>query len=456
MMSADQMRELSLGIRARQQDGGPPPGSPEVDERLVGEIEGDVARYREEFWTETAGAVPPEPLRELLPLMGWLIYEASLDRTWDVKAQYETLAGEPGEVSRSNVALIRRLANTARALVWPHFGPRALGSIRCEALIESKRDTEAGYNAAYILHQEARERHASYRGQLVALPDTATLVLALDELLVQLALAETGTACRTAERVIGRWDQEFRQGDPELDALAGARWVQRMFRQLVDGVAIGERALTDGRRIKDDPTLGLVDNVDEDRLTIKTGLRNPSIMTCRAILLAYSLCPRMAAGGRMPPTGGSWDEYRRDLLKQFDDAFRTLRMEISRPDGTPWQFNDEHGRAQVQICLHLGLVTPSHPLVEPVALDAEYTLRVLDDSAVERMSGWLADRGWDANVIGSASMPDFIASVEACREDDGATADYCAWRARWPMLDRYANEKGRRERIAEICFDRGR
>jgi hypothetical protein len=101
------------------------------------------------------------------------------------------------------------------------------------------------------------------------------LVLALDELLVQLALAETGTACRTAERVIGRWDQEFRRGNPELDALAGARWVQRMFRQLVDGIAIGERALTDGRRIKDDPTLGLVDNVDENRLTIKTALRKP-------------------------------------------------------------------------------------------------------------------------------------------------------------------------------------
>jgi hypothetical protein len=68
-------------------------------------------------WTETAPAVPPEPLRELLPLMGWLIYEASLDRTWDVKGQYETLAGEPGAVSRANVALIRRLANTARTLV---------------------------------------------------------------------------------------------------------------------------------------------------------------------------------------------------------------------------------------------------------------------------------------------------------------------------------------------------
>src|SRR6185503_19510538 len=186
MMSVDQVRELSIGIRRRQQAGGPPPGSPEVDVPLVEKIERDVARYREDFWTENAGAIPPEPLRELLPLMGWLIYEASLDRTWDVMAQYETLAGEPGTLSRTNVILVRRLANAARQLVWPHFAPRALGSIRCEALIESKRDTEAGYDAAYIVHQEARDRHASYRGQLVALPDTAMLVLALDELLVQL------------------------------------------------------------------------------------------------------------------------------------------------------------------------------------------------------------------------------------------------------------------------------
>jgi hypothetical protein len=179
-------------------------------------------------------------------------------------------------------------------------------------------------------------------------------------------------------------------------------------------------------------------------------------MTCRAILLAYSLCPRMAAEGRVPPSGGSWEGYRQELLKQFDNAFRTLRLAISRPDRKPWEFNDEHRRAQVQICLHLGLVTPSHPLVEPVVLDAEHTLRRLDDAAVERMSGWLADQGWDANVIGTASMPDFIASVEACRKDDGAAADYCAWRARWPMLDRYVSEQGRRERIAEICSDHGR
>lgn len=381
--------------------------------------------------------------------MGWLIFEASLDRLWEVKAQFERLEGPDGETSREAAALIRRLANAGRALVWPEFASRLLGAIRAEALVESKRDTEAGYDAAYILHQEARERHSSYEGTL-----GGRLTLELDEVLMTLALAETGTACRTAERVIGRWDQDFRQEDPGLDEDQSQRWTQRLFKQLVDGIEIGAHAIADGTRIRD--TLGLVDEVTETRLTLVTGLRNPTIMTCRAILLAYSMCPEMERLGRVPPAPAeTWPDYQRQLLERFDKAFPTLLLPVLKPNGDVWPLNAEHSRALVQLCLHLGLVTPRHPLREPVRVDDELTLTVLDDDAVERMSAWLAtevdgrQRG-DGNTIGTASKPDFIRSVEACRQDSGAAARYREWRIRWFELDRYAKDPGRRDRIDEI------
>ncbi|WP_326557483.1 hypothetical protein [Micromonospora sp. NBC_01796] len=454
MMTADELRTLCTGIRARSAEGGPPPDSPEVDAGLVGLIEADVEEYRARFLVDPVPEEPPEPLRKLLPLMGWLIFEVSLDRLWEVKTRFETLRGAEGEASRVAASLIRRLSDAGRALVWPQFAPRLLGAIRAQALVESKRDTEAGYDAAYILHQEARERHRSYDGSLRDGPLRDRLALDLDEVLLTLALAETGTACRTAERVIGRWDQDFRAEDPDQDRDESERWTQRMFAQLVEGIEIGTRALADGRRIK--ATLGLVDGVTETRLTLVTGLRNPAIMTCRAILLAYSMCPQMELLGRIPPAPAeTWPEYQRHLLDRFDATFPTLLLPVSKPNGEPWPLSADHSRSLVQLCLHLGLVTPRHPLHDPVRVDDELTLTVLDDDAVERMCAWLAtevdgkQRG-DANTIGTASKPDFISSVEACRRDTGAASDYRRWRSRWFELDRYAGEDGRRTRIDEI------
>jgi hypothetical protein len=71
------------------------------------------------------------------------------------------------------------------------------------------------------------------------------------------------------------------------------------------------------------------------------------------------------------------------------------------------------------------------------------------------MSDWLAgsvdgkQRG-DANVIGSATKPGFIRSVETCRAAAGAAADgYVRWRRDWPMLDRYESEPGRAQRVEQ-------
>jgi len=454
MMTPDELRDLCTGIRARSKKGGPPPGSPEVDEALVASIEENVRDYRLTFWTKSRPQFPPDDLRPLLPLMGWLIYEASLDRLWVVAPAFGTLDGDGGEESRTAIRLIRRLAETARELVWPEFGPRALGAIRALALVESKRDTERGYDLAWQLHREAEERYASYLDSHGNSPDRDRYIRDLHEILLQLALAETGTACRTAERVISVWDKQFQEPDPDATTRSSERWTQRMFRELGEGMEIGERALKEATEIK--KTHGFVYKVTEERLTLATGLRNPAIMTCRAILLLYSLCPEMERlRPAPPPTFTSWADYQEKLLTRFNNAFASLCDPVQHENGGDWPLNDEHARSRVQLCLHLALITARHSLPEKVVVDDTLTLQVLDDDAVEAMSQWLAvkqngkQRG-DANTIGSATKPDFITSVEACRQDPGAAADYEAWRIRWFELDRYARTPERRASIAKL------
>ncbi len=121
-----------------------------------------------------------------------------------------------------------------------------------------------------------------------------------------------------------------------------------------------------------------------------------------------------------------------------------------------WPLSADHTRSIVQLCLYLALMTPNHTLARELVIDHELTLLRLDDDAVEAMSRWLAttdDRGrlrGDASIIGSASKPSFIASVEACRTDRDTSTDYGAWRRRWHVLDRYVGLPGRRERIEWI------
>ena len=454
MMTPDELRDLCTGIRARSKQGGPPPGSPEVDDALVTRIEEDVREYRLTFWTEPRPQLPPDDLRALLPLMGWLIYEASLDRLWVVAPAFETLEGEQGEASRTAGELIRRLAETARELVWPEFGSRALGAIRALALVESKRDTDRGYDLAWELHREAEERYASYLDSHGNSPDRDRYVRDLHEVLLQLALAETGTACRTAERVIGHWDEDAERLKPDAITQSSELWTQRMFRELSEAIDIGERALAEANKIK--TAHKFVYKVTEDRLTLATGLRNPAIMTCRAILLAYSMCPEMERLRPAPPPGfGAWADFRNDLLERFNVAFASLCDPVKKENGDIWPLNSDHARSRVQLCLHLALITAGHSLLEKVVVDDTLTLQLLDDDAVEAMSAWLAvkvdgkQRG-DASTIGSATKPDFITSVEACRQDPGAAADYEAWRIRWFELDRYARTPGRRARIARL------
>ncbi|MGI5244367.1 caspase family protein [Dactylosporangium sp. CA-139066] len=446
MLSADELRSLCVAVRAK---------TAVVDEELVGRVEREVEQYRRRL-AEAPAQEPPADLVDRLPLAGWLMYEASLMLLWDVKAGFDSLPGEEAATSLRNAMLIERLADAARALPWPEYAPRGLGTIRAQALVESKRDTVSGYDVAWTLHEEAREKHRSYLDSHGDSAAAKRFVLDLDEMLLQLALAETGTACRTAEQVIGRWLDDWEGADPDAERRAADTWVRRMFRQLSDGAAVGEEALAIGDRI--DREHGFVDAVTEKRLIMKAGFRNPAIMTCRALLLMYSFCPEMQRLGMRPPKHDTWAAFMESLLDRFHAAFQFLRRPVRRADGTEVPLLKDHARTIVQFCLHLALLAAEQRLAEPLVVDETLTLDRLDDGGALAMARWLAApdgaagdgkvRG-DASIIGSASMPRFVQSVEACRNDAHATADYRRWRSEWTVLDRYnAPERwGRIERV---------
>jgi hypothetical protein len=443
MMSAEDLRELPRAVRT---------GAVPVDDRLLRRIEADVEAYRE-FLRDPRPQLPPDKLAELLPLMGWLLYEVSLRSLWQVAPAFESLTGDAARSARSAAGLIARTADAARSLPWPEFAPRALGAIRAQALAASKRDTESGYDEAWILHQEARTKHASFADSHAGSPDRDRYLLDLDEVLLQIALAEAGTACRTAERVIGRWAEGLAEEDGPWTSDDSARWTQRMFSQLTDGVAIGGRALEVADRIGQ--RWGFVHRVDERRLALSTSYQNPGIMTARAILLALSMCPEMEALGRKPGNHESWPELRTDLLARFEAAYRRIELPVYDADGEPVPLLDAHQRSIVQLRLHLALLAPNHRLPSSLTFAPCLERDLLDDDAVEALSSWLAgtadeeSRG-DANVIGSATKPSFIASVEACRRAAGRADGYREWRRRWFVLDRHAGEPGRRQRVEGV------
>jgi hypothetical protein len=440
MLSADDLRALAAAIRAK--------GRP-VDDALVALLAGEVRQYRQ-WYTARREQVPFAPLDELLPLMGWVIYEASLLPLWSVPPNFTTLQGAAADDNAARVERLFDLADLARSLPWPEYAPRALGAIRVAALVESKRDDEEGYDAAWALHEEARDKYYEFRDSLGSTQARERFTRDLDEVLLPLSLAETGTACRAAERIIGLWAEMGLTGERE-----SARWTERMFRELTQGAAVGELALATAEDIE--RRYGLVHQVDEHRLSVTTSYRNPAIMTCRALLLLFSMCPEMQWLGRSPERG-TWDSYRAAVLRRFEAAFAYLRREVRDEDGAPLPLSFDHLRSTVQLCLHLALLTPGRDLGADLRVDDTLTLRRLDDAAVEAMSAWLATivpesgrkRRGDANTVGSASKPSFIASLEACRVDAGGAADYRGWRRRWPELDRYDGLDGRRDRIAVI------
>jgi hypothetical protein len=429
VMSAEELRQLCKDFRY---------GGRETDEDIVTRIRADIDEYRATFSTRPRPQTPPEPLGELLPLMGWLLYETSWFSLQEVRAAFESLPAEKRAASERAYRHLRLLANAARRLVWPEYAPRALGAIRAQALAESKRDTEDGYDEAYIIHQEAAEKHRSFLDSHAGRPDGVRkrFALDLDEVLLQLALAETGTACRTAERVICRWSQEF---DDPADGDDETQWVQKMYLELTDAIEIGNRALTTAQRIKNGP--GLVDKVDEHRLALVTSYRNPGVMTARAALLALALAPAMEHLQRKPARFATWPAERADLIQRFTAAYLMIGERIVDGEGAVVEMRHDHKRALVQLRLQLALLVPGHALP---------STGPLDDEAVTVMSEWLsaeenASTGGPnhGNIMAAATMPLFLRSVLALRSLTGDPGGFLIWLEKWSALGRYATEQGR-------------
>lgn len=452
MLTVEELRERCHDLRAKRAS---------ADEALVREISSDVDEYRD-YLVQPRPQEPPDVLAKRLPLMGWLIYEATWDSLQRVVPAFDAVVDERGEASRAADRLVAKAADAARSLPWPEFAPRALGAIRAQALVESKRDTEQGYSAAWILHEEARARLESYQASHGNDESRKEYRLALKEVLLQLALAETGTACRTAERVIGRWAEELDVENPTWkdNDSDNARWTQRMFQELSQGVSIGGQALDVAAEIEREH--GFATQVDERRLALPTAFRNPGIMTARAALLMLAMCCEMENLRRRPVFGHeTWEQMRKALLDRFEHAYRAIEKPIYDEHGKPVPLSADHQRSLVQIRLNLALLAPGYSLPSTLLTDLVFDRCLerdpLDAGAVEELSGWLAEevdgrRRGDANVIGSATKPSFIRSVEACRASFYVHEGYRQWRQQWPKLDRYAEETGRQERVRRVLW----
>ncbi len=443
MMSPEELRELSTQIRAQQR---------QPDDDLVNQIAADVEEYRE-YLARDPQQLPPEELRQRLPLMGWLLYEASWDSVQRVVSSFDREGADPDVRARSaaEMDLVNGLVESARRLPWPEFAPRALGALRSSALGESKRDTEDGYDAAWILHEEARTKYAEFRDSLGASELGRTFALSLDEVFLQLALAETGTACRTAERVVARWSEQFADPvGPDLARVEETRWVQRMFRELTAGVEVGERAIETAERIQRDH--GFVDQVDEHRLVRRNALQNPGIMTARATSLLLALRPAMQLLGRHPIGFSSWELWEEATIRQFVRAYRVIETEVPGPDGGRAPMEARFQRQLVHIRLNLALLRPGFDLPSAAIADLPcLAVNPLGDAAVEALSAWLGgprltgrERG-----LGAATMPLFIRSLVASRGQAGDDRGYQDWRIKWFTLDQYADETGRLERVKQ-------
>lgn len=439
MMTADELRKLAVDLRNDK--------TLVVDDALVKTIGADVERYRVLFAARRE-QVPFAPLDELLPLMGWVIYEATWTAVQTIPATLNPATTTPEAHRKGEEALLRigELADLAGELPWPEFAPRALGAIRAQALAESKRDNEDGYAAAWIAHKEARRRYQEYMDSHAPGEARDRFVRDLQEVLLQLNLAETGTACRTAERVISRWAEEF-QREPEQ------RWIERMFRELTSGVRVGEEAIDTARRIEEE--YGFVKSVTEERLTMGTALQNPGIMTARAASLLFALGPEMRRLGHEPSGFDTWEAWGEHVLGQFTKAYEAIEAPVT-VDDEPVDVRSDLKRQLIQMRLNLALLHPGHVLPSRLSFDPCLQWAALDDRTLEILSETLAPqegvKGQERG-LGASTMPAFIRSINACRRACGAPeGGYARWRRTWFRLDRFADEPDRRANV-ETALD---
>jgi hypothetical protein len=437
-VETEKLVELCQEIRAREG---------KVTDEHVMLLERLASETREVREANPGATSPPSDQARRLRIIGWLMYEVSLKSLQNVPAAWESLLADNPldfETAEKYDSFIDSVANSARFLAWREFSPRALGAIRAQAVASSKRDTDAGYARAWLFHREADFLHDLYRGQVA---DDPKLKRAYLESLVQLRLAETGTACRTAEFAISlQYDRHVRSTVPER-----AR-INKLFRDLEAGAKYGDEAIDKVDELRRDD--GLVQAVDEHGIALDTSYRQPGIMTARAYLLMYPVTALLEKQGRRTWQNlSTWGEAMEKLLEGFVKAYRAIETDSSKKEFTP-----EQQRSIVQLRLNLAFVCPGFPLSSELSSELEFDpclkQSVLDADAVEQLSHWLASndqkgkqRG-DANVIGSATMPSYLESIRLVLDNDDDWKRYVTWRrTSFDKLDRYATDEGRNGRV---------
>jgi tetratricopeptide (TPR) repeat protein len=439
--------QLALKLLERSMESAPQAVRSRADASHVRIAESVVDRLRDTYahaigdtYAQAKGRAPSDEEKRDLWTVGRLMYEVSLPLLDRIQPAWG-ISGDPD--SAEAAALIERLADSYRRLPWPQYAPHALGAIRCEALAQSKRDTAEGFTEAQTFHEHARNRYVDFKAALGRADKKYRI--ALDETFLQLGLAEVGTACRHAERIIGRWSEGV--DDASWDDRSQEIWIPELFGDLTHGAETGERVLKLVAEIDHD--YGLVSVVDEDRMARVTAYRNPGIMTARAILLLISLCDDMATMiGVSPAPDGGWEEVQQGYLRRFERAYQQIGHETA--GDVPFAL--AHTRSLVQLRLHYALIAANRslPVVGP-SEDVECLgMNPLDDAAIAAMSAWLSEGGHDANVIGSATMPRFVRSAERTARRHQIRPGYLDWRRQWPELDRYHREAGRRDHLERV------
>ncbi|MCF6386407.1 hypothetical protein L2K20_05445 [Mycobacterium sp. MBM] len=400
-----------------------------------------------------AGAkVPPDEQIPELRYFGWALFEAALVAINKVEPAYTYLPDVDRDRSRGIVADIAALANLARATPWPEFSIRGLGALRSLALAHSKGDSGDEYKAAWTTHAEVdnllwRRADEIESGRFDDTEHFIDLKRDLDEMWQQHDLSQTGTSCREPEYSLCRWVERVKDGTYRAEAQEDL--VASLAHRLRSGIRDGQSTINRSDSVYTDyyTGTGIPTIKDEKHLLVRTSMQNPGIMTARAYLLLIPMCPLMASYEHLPFECDSWDEYQRSLIDGFVDAY-------GRIENPPGNAEDQvpyvkaHLRSLVQHRLFFRIICPDRTL--PSRLDENVLGGQLDLDDVEDLSSWLTARGDDANVISSATLPEYIRGIEMTRAAAGIEFGYRSWRRRWPQLDRFHKESDRGRLVAEV------
>jgi hypothetical protein len=172
------------------------------------------------------------------------------------------------------------------------------------------------------------------------------------------------------------------------------------------------------------------------------------------------LYPEMERAGRYPlDDDETWDDTRERLKKRFLKTYEYIERPIESTDGRRLEPRDDIKLAIVQVRLNAALLMPGLRLPSSLTFAPCLAHEVLDDEAIDAMCAWMAETSTDPQGkttqrgvhrgFGSATMPDFIRGVEACRAGFGAGPGYRQWRTRWFVLDDYAKQSGRAQRVSQ-------